>query len=89
VIDYDDMQDGDGASGADGRRDLPVAAVIAVEDHEGRVLYSDVHFTTHPVGGDMRGDREEARLDPRRDVAAIIAAYACSLGHLSYRRSCR
>jgi hypothetical protein len=87
-VTYEDMQEAVGRERPDGRRELPVAAVIAVEDHEGRVLYSDVHFTTHPVLGDMQ-ETAKKRGWTLVGMSAAIAAYACSLGHLSYRRSCR
>lgn len=91
IEDYDDMLDVlDGDERADGRLDLPAAAVIAVQDHEGRVLYSEVHFSTHPVGGDR--PIEEMADDNGMTVercAAIIAAQACRLSHEIHRKSCQ
>lgn len=60
--------------------EIPVATVIAVEDHEGRVLYSGVRFTQHPYKGDVNGDAESHGMTPER-LAGAIAAYVCVLGH--------
>lgn len=55
---------------------LPAAAVHAVEDHEGRVLYDKVTFGKYEVTGDM-----ECEGQTPGTVAAAVAVFGCSMAY--------
>lgn len=77
VIEYDELLDvlDDGL--------LPVASVIACEDPEGRVLYWGVHFSQHPIEGNLAAEAKQRGLPPTA-LTGAVAAYAIRLGHDEY-----
>jgi hypothetical protein len=78
---YEDMQD----ALEDGW--LPVAAVHAVEDHEGRVLYDEVLYGKYEIAADLEDVRATLDPEPPEDfIMAAVAAFGCKLRHRSHAR---
>lgn len=77
TVEYDDLLEV-----LDGGK-LPVVVVIACEDHEGRVLYWDTHFSQHPILGDLESEAKERDLSPTT-LTGAVAAYAIRLAHKEY-----
>jgi hypothetical protein len=67
---------------------VPGVAVHAVEDHDGRVLYSDAHVMCWKIEADLPDIL--ARLDGDVDedyVVECVAIFACRMAHRSYASS--